>query len=185
MEKDKKDETISALMNKDLVQETVSLVGLMEEICKRPNSLHVKGNQLVDEITRFVGEDCFSAINEASLHFSEFRERLTGLSFGESVELVCVLKRIENCKERLLEMSTRKKTLIDGFWSLISEIKNNLETEKAYRDEGLLIRLRREKVSESARLSDRVLISGDSVRFSSGRLAVNGFPFQIVESMDQ
>jgi len=186
IEREKHEETISALMNEDLFKETVSLVGLMEEICKRPDSLHVKGNNLVDEIMGFVGEDYFSATNEASIRVSEFRERLNGLSFGESVELACALKRLENCRERLLELSTGKKTtLIDCFWNLISEIKDRVGRKKVYEDEEkLLIRVKKEKVAESARFAERVLRSGDSVRFSSGRLGLDGFPFQILASME-
>lgn len=184
VEKDKRDEErISALMNQDLLKQTVSLVGLMEEICKRPDSLHVQGNSLVGEIMGFVGEDYLSAINEASIRVSEFRERLSGLSFGESVELVCALKRLENCKERLMELSTEKRTSIESFWSSVSEIKDRVGTQKVYEDEGKLsIRVRSEKMSESARFPERVLRSGDSVRFSSGRLGLDEFPIQILES---
>lgn len=184
VEKDKHgEERISALMNQDLLKQTVSLVGLMEEICKRPDSLHVQGNSLVGEIMGFVGEDYLSAINEASIRVSEFRERLSGLSFGESVELVCALKRLENCKERLMELSTEKRTSIESFWSSVSEIKDRVGTQKVYEDEGKLsIRVRSEKMSESARFPERVLRSGDSVRFSSGRLGLDEFPIQILES---
>jgi hypothetical protein len=186
LEKDhKQEETISALLNPDLLKQTVSLVGLMEEICKRPDSLHVEGNNLVGEIMRFVGEDCFSATNEVSIRVSEFGERLNGLSFGESVEVVCVLKRLENCKERLLELSTGKKSFIESFWSLVSEIKDRIGRQKVYKDDGkLLLKARSEKVSASARFSERVLRSDDSVQFSSGRLGMDGLPFHIIESME-
>lgn len=186
LDKDKQEETISALMNQDLLKQTVSLVGLMEEICKRPDSLHVKGNKLVGEIMRFVGEDCFSATNEVSIRVKDFRERLNVMSFGESVELVCALKRLENCKERLFELSTGKKSFIESFWSFVSEIKDRVGRQKVYEDDGkLLLKARREKVSESARFSERVLRrSDDSVQFSSGRLGLDGFPFQILESME-
>ncbi|KAG6725235.1 hypothetical protein I3842_02G022700 [Carya illinoinensis] len=176
-EKDKQEEKITALMDKELLVEVVSLVGLIEEFCKRPDPLHVEGNKLVEEIMGFVCEDHFSAINEVSVRVSEFRERLGGLSFGESVELVCALTRLENCKERLYELSTRKRSVMDSFWCLIGEIKEGAGMEK---DEGkLMIRVRSEKAGESARYGERVLIrSRDSVRFSSGR-----FPFHVPESI--
>jgi hypothetical protein len=61
-------------MNKDLLREIVSLVGLMEDIFKRPD--YLKGNKLVNNVMGFVGKDYLSAINEISVRVSEFRERL-------------------------------------------------------------------------------------------------------------
>ncbi|XP_041001286.1 putative clathrin assembly protein At4g40080 isoform X2 [Juglans microcarpa x Juglans regia] len=138
---------------------------------------YVEGNKLVEDIMGFVCEDHFSAINEVSVRVGEFRERLGGLSFGESVELVCALTRLENCKGRLYELSARKRSVMESFWCLIGEIKEGVGMEK---DGGkLMIRVRSEKAGESARYGERVLRSGDSVRFSSGR-----FPFHVPESME-
>lgn len=172
-EKDNQEQQISALMNKDLLKEIVSLVGLLEQICKIPDFLHLKCHKLMDEIMGFVGEDYLSAINEVSVRVNEFKERLDSLSFGESVELVCALKRLEDCKERLSVLSTTKRDHIGSFWNLISEIKERVGSKKEYKDEGkLVIEVRRERGSESARFAKRVLRSTDSVRFSSGRLAL-------------
>ena len=52
----------------------------------------------------FVGKNYFSTSKEASILANEFRERLISLSFGESVEFAYALKRLENCKEHLLEL---------------------------------------------------------------------------------
>ncbi|KAG2724982.1 hypothetical protein I3760_01G045600 [Carya illinoinensis] len=148
IDKDKQEEKISALTNSYLLIQIVSLVGLVEEICKRPDSLHVEGNKLVNQIMGIVVEDHFSAISEVSVRVSEFRERLSGLSFGESVELVCTLRRLENCKERLFELSSSKGAMMESFWGFISEIKNGVGTEK---DEGkLVITVRRGKAGESS-----------------------------------
>ncbi|KAB1214514.1 hypothetical protein CJ030_MR5G010404 [Morella rubra] len=176
-EKEKQDETMATLTNNGLLVQIISLVGLLEEICKRPDSLHTKDSKLVDEIMVFVCEDYFSAINGVSIRVSEFRERLSGLKFGESVELVCALTRLENCKEKMSELSTRKRAVMESFWATVSEIKGGVRTE---RDEGkLVIRLRREMSAESSRFPERVLRSGDSVRFNSGRLGQDGVPITI------
>ncbi|KAB1214513.1 hypothetical protein CJ030_MR5G010403 [Morella rubra] len=71
------------------------------------------------------------------------------------------------------ELSTRKRAVMESFWA-ISEIKGGVRTE---RDEGkLVIRLRREMSAESSRFPERVLRSGDSVRFNSGK---DGVPITI------
>ena len=178
-EKDNQEEKISSFMNKDLLKEIVALVGLMEEICKRPDYLDGEGNnKLVDKVMGFVGEDYLSAINEVSVRVSEFKERLSDLSFGDSIELVCALKRLEDCKERLLVLSTGKKSLMESFWGLISEVKDRVGPDMVYKDEGKLVNwVRREKMSESARFGERVLISGDSVGLPSRRPRQGSFSY--------
>lgn len=184
-EKDKEEERVSALMNSDLLRETDSLVGLMEEIYKTPDSLHVHGNNLVDEILNLVSEDYLSAINDVSIRVNEFNQRLSSLSFSDSVELVCILKRLEDCKERLLVISTRKKALLESLWCLISELRDKVAMGKSYGEEGrLLLTLRlKDRGSESARFGERVLSYGDSVRFSSAKFGLNTYDFPVVESV--
>lgn len=188
IEKDNQEDKISSFMSKDLLREIVSLVDLMEEICKRPDFLHVQGNKLVNYVMGFIGEDYLSAINEVSVRVNELRERMSVLSFADSVELVCALKRLEDCKEKLLlsVMSTEKRDISESFWGLINEVKDKAGSDKVYKDEGKLVKwVRREKVSESARFVGRVLNSEDSVRFSSGRLGPDiKFTFPIPESME-
>lgn len=172
---DKEEERVSALMNSDLIKETESLVSLLEQICRQPESLHLNGNKLVDEIGGLVDEDHLSAINEFSIRVNEFGERLSCLSFGDSVELVCALKRLEDCKERLLRSSTVKKDVVGSFWDSIREIKERVGKQK----ENKLVK-KTESLSDSARFGERVLRSGDSVRFSSARMTVNyRFPLPI------
>lgn len=168
-EKDKEEERVSALMNADLIRETESLVSLLEQVCRQPETLHLKGNRLVEEIRDLVGEDHLSAMNEFSLRVDEFGERLSCLSFGDSVELVCALKRLEDCEERLRRWSTEKKHVAESFWVSIREIKGRVGKEK----ENMLVEKKTERLGDSARFGDRVLRSDDSVRFSSSRLTVN------------
>ncbi|KAF8404669.1 hypothetical protein HHK36_009557 [Tetracentron sinense] len=183
-EKDTVEEKVSALLNRDLLREIDALVGVIEEICRAPDSVHVQGNSLVYEVMEFVRTDYLSAQNEILLRVIEFRERLDSLSFGESVELVCTLKRLEECKERLLLLFMNTKTTTESIWDLVSEIKNNLGMMKECRNDGRLVRTgRRERGSESARFGGQVVRSGDSVLFSSGRVDLNRVPFTILESV--
>ena len=94
---------------------------------------------------------------------SEFKERLGGLKFGEAVELVCCLKRLEQCQE-----------MMDGarqlrFWDLVREVKDKAGIQLC-REEA---KLRREtlklRLSQSDRFSSRLLNSPHFLRFPSGR----------------
>ncbi|KAJ0097780.1 hypothetical protein Patl1_28275 [Pistacia atlantica] len=76
------EEKVSSLMNNDLLREIDSSVGLLEEMCKRPDFLHMLGNKLVEEVMGLVEEDYLLAISEVSIRLSEFRERLSSLSLG-------------------------------------------------------------------------------------------------------
>ncbi|KAJ9128985.1 hypothetical protein P3X46_018517 [Hevea brasiliensis] len=181
-EKDKEEEKVSALTNPDLLREIDSLTSLMEEICKIPNSLHMQGNELVQQIINLVGEDYLSSTNEISIRAEEFNQRMSCLNFGDSVELECILKRLEDCKERLLALPIKKKTLIENLWCFIREMKGRVENGKAYKEEGRL--LLKHGGSESARFGERVLSYGDSVRFSSARFGLNGYSLAIVESVE-
>ncbi|XVE83091.1 hypothetical protein DITRI_Ditri16bG0059400 [Diplodiscus trichospermus] len=167
---DKQEEKVSSLVNSELLKEINSLVNLLEQISKSPDYLHANGNILVDDVLGLVGEDYLSSVNEVSIRVCEFRERLSCLSFVDSVELVCALKRLEDCKERLSSLSQMKKALIETVWGSITEIKDQVGNSKVYREEGRLLTMgSRNKVSESARFGERVLKYGDSVKFSSGR----------------
>ncbi|KAJ4714513.1 putative ENTH/ANTH/VHS superfamily protein [Melia azedarach] len=184
VEKDKEEEKVAALMNGDLLREIDSLVGLLEEMCKRPDHLHVLGNTLVDDVMGLVGEDYLSAVNELSIRIKEFRERLSCMSLSDSVMLVCAFKRLENGKEKLSALSSRKRVLIETFWGLIGDLKDKVGKEKMYREEEMIVSIRRrERKSESARFEDRVTRYGDSVRFSSARFGLNNFPFLLLDSV--
>ncbi|KAE7997263.1 hypothetical protein FH972_001911 [Carpinus fangiana] len=62
---------------------------------------------------------------------------------------------------QLLELCAGKRSLIESFLSLVSKIKDRVGRQKVYQDEGkLLVKLRSEKMSKSARFAERVLRSG-------------------------
>lgn len=170
---DSGEERISAISNAELIREMESLVGLLEQICKQPEILVASGNKLVHEIVGLVGDDSLSAINEISVRVTEFGERLSCLSFVDSVELACALKRAEDCKERLQLLYFAKKDMNEGFWSVVGEIKERVWMETEAKEGKLVVNIRTDKGTESARFGERVVRPGDSVRFGSGRLAVS------------
>ncbi|RZC12918.1 putative clathrin assembly protein At4g40080 [Glycine soja] len=154
------EDRVSGVANADLLTEFDSLVALVEGICKRPEP---NGNRLVEEIVKLAREDWGVAQVEVGVRVSEFKERLGGLKFGEAVELVCCLKRLEQCQE-----------MMDGarqlrFWDLVREVKDKAgiqlyREEAKFRSETLKLRL-----SQSDRFSSRLLNSPHFLRFPSGR----------------
>ncbi|XP_058096957.1 putative clathrin assembly protein At4g40080 [Magnolia sinica] len=162
-------EEVSALPNGHLLKEFDALVGVVEEICKVPEYAHVRENRVVAEVIRLVGEDNLMAQREILVRAMEMRERLSCLVFSDSVELVCVLKRLENCKEKLLFLSSNEKMKGgDALLDLVGEMKERIGAVEKCGERRLV---RKGKVSESARLDSRVVVkSSDLVRFSSGRM---------------
>jgi len=96
------EERVSGLTNADFLVEMDSLLKLMEEIGRKPEAESTNRNKLVDEIVNLVTEDWGFVMKEVWVRVKEFRERLGCLSFGETVELVCELKRIEERKEMMV-----------------------------------------------------------------------------------
>lgn len=171
MEKDKQEERISSFLNQDLIRDVDSLVGVIEEICKVPDPGFVEGNRLLHEVIGLLCNDYLSTVNEILSRLSETNERLSCLSFGVSVELVCALKRLEDCKEKPYLLFTVKKPSTDTLWGLVGELKGKVDKLKVEKEaRKLLTRGKSDKGSESARF---VLKRDNSVLFSSGRLSVN------------
>ncbi|KAK8693161.1 hypothetical protein V6N13_070755 [Hibiscus sabdariffa] len=164
-------EKISSLINSQLLKEINSLGNLIEQISSMPDSSHSYGNLLVEEVEGLVGEDYLSSIHEVSIRVGEFKERLSCLSFFDSVELVLTLKRLEACKERLSALSQTKNALFETVWHSISEVKDQIGND----EEGRLLSHHglssKNKVSESSRYGERVLKLADSVKFSSIRFS--------------
>ncbi|XP_061365757.1 putative clathrin assembly protein At4g40080 [Gastrolobium bilobum] len=167
-------ERVSGLTNADLLTEFDSLVTLVEGICKRPDpDVSNNGNKLVDEIVNLVGEDWVVIETELSVRVSEFEERLGCLNFGEAIELVCCMKRLEECKERIMMMIIMMMLEVEQslrLWDSAKEVKDKAGIE-VYKEEGKVQKaVRKHMVSESDRFSGRVLNSQDLLRFPSGRL---------------
>ncbi|CAK8578761.1 unnamed protein product [Lathyrus sativus] len=162
------EERVSAITNGDLLKEFDSLVTLVEGICKRPDrgSDSNKGNEnkLVDEIANLVDGDWVVIETVVIIEVREFKERLGCLEFGEAVELVCCLKRLEECRDRVVMILK----LQQGFWHLVRDLKEKVGVE-VYKEKGKVQKEgRRVRFSESDRFSDRVVSSYDSIRFSDG-----------------
>ncbi|CAH9110582.1 unnamed protein product [Cuscuta europaea] len=166
-DKDQRAEKISLFLNGDLIREIGSLIGVIEEICRAPDSLLLEGNKLLYDVMGLLSGDYTSLVKELLPRLSEFRERLGRLSFADSVELACDLRRLEDCKGRLsvLFMGVTKP-LAQTMWSLVGELTERLETLKVS-EQGKMLTFRTK--SESTRFDHRVSRLQYSVRFSSGR----------------
>ncbi|XP_047313176.1 putative clathrin assembly protein At4g40080 [Impatiens glandulifera] len=170
LDKNKQEQRLSSFLNGDLVQEIDSLVGLIEEICKIPDNLQMTENGLVVLIVGLIDSDHLSAVNECLMRLSELKQRLVSLSFGESVELSCILKRIEDCRRKIDTLFPARKTSSENLWVFSGEMKEemagNVEEEEVARK-----RIgRREKMAESTRFEKR----DKSVRlmFGSGEFSL-------------
>lgn len=172
LQKEKTEETVSGLLNSDLLRELDSLVGLIEDTCKMPESTHLDSAALLLQVKSLAAEDHVSVMNEVAVRVGEFRERLSLLSFGESVEFVCTLKRLEGCEERLLAIFDRKVPM-ESFWVLMREVKCNLDKEEEKTSAAAAVAAERRvgRGSLSARYERRRRPSNsEAVILSSGRL---------------
>ncbi|XP_057783847.1 putative clathrin assembly protein At4g40080 [Salvia miltiorrhiza] len=166
---------ISSFLNLDLIKELDSLIVLIEEICRAPDNLAAEGGEIVKEITSLFINDYLSSVNELLLRLTELSERLDSLSFGDSVELACALKRLQECRERLSVLYAVNKPSIEMMWGLVQELKDRIGMLN--REGGKLLTWRtRETGSESARFEHRVFKGTDSLNFQSGRFSVNIVP---------
>lgn len=178
MEKNKLQEKMSSFLNVFLIKDVDSLIGLLEEFCKLPYNLIIEGNKLMNEIMGLLHKDYISIVNEVVIRLSELKTRLSQLSFGESVELMCGFKRLEDCKEKLAALFTVRKPSIELLWRSINELKKDIVELKVYQNGGRLGLLTwggKEKLSESARFGGRVTKPFDSVQFSSARFDMNKY----------
>ncbi|GJS01631.1 putative clathrin assembly protein [Tanacetum coccineum] len=161
------EDSISSYTNHDLIRDFESLVSLIEEICEAPDNLLVERDRLLHVITDMLMNDYLSTVNEILLRLSEFKERVSLLSFNDSVELISSLDRLLNCKEKLSHLFSIRKTSVETLWELIEELNNKIGMVH-------LQKLgKRPSGSESARFDDRTVRTSDSMKFSSGRLNLN------------
>ncbi|KAG1342306.1 putative clathrin assembly protein [Cocos nucifera] len=163
---------LASLLNRDLLIELEALVSVIEEITRAPASTAaVKGNKLITEAVRVVEEYRVTAEQEMVVRVRELGERIGSLGFADSVELVCLLRRLEESKDRADWPSDGRWTDDDWFWVEVRELKEQVEKVVVRKQEEGRGRLRREKLgSSSDRMMDRVP-SGPivPVRFSSSR----------------
>ncbi|XP_027337607.1 putative clathrin assembly protein At4g40080 [Abrus precatorius] len=160
-----REERASGLTNGDLLRETEALLVLIEGVGEIPESGSVEENKLVGEIVGLVEEDGVAALSEVCVRVNEFRERLGCLCFGEVVELVYAMKRLEGCKEKIAMMKVMVEVAEKmRMWDSVRELKEKVENM----EEG---KLYRRKVTRhvSDRFAVAVLSSVDLVQFRSTR----------------
>lgn len=178
---DKEEERMSSLLNEDLIRDVDSLVGVIEELCKipDPNFIIIEGNKLLNEIVTLLTNDYLTTVNELVTRLSEFNERTSCLSFGESVELICALKRLKDSKEKVSVIFKLQKASALTLWGLIDELKDKIEKSKVENKEERKVMMMTwwgksdKAMSESARFGRSVVKLNDSVLFPSGRIRYN------------
>ncbi|GMH24683.1 hypothetical protein Nepgr_026526 [Nepenthes gracilis] len=173
LEREKAKETAASLLNTDLSREIDSLISVLEEIVRSPEPLY--GNLLVYEVIGLVGKDYSTTVAELVFRLAEFNERLSCLSFSDSVELVCALKRLDDCKDGLLALFPREEDSADAACRVARELIDKIvEVEGCKKEEKPAVRWERfETGSESARFGRRVLKTVDSVKFTSNRFTLH------------
>ncbi|BAT86549.1 hypothetical protein LR48_Vigan03g309300 [Vigna angularis] len=166
------EERASGLSNSEVLRETEALLAVIEGIGGIPDAASMEGNKLVGEMRSLVEEDVVVALSEVLVRVNELRERFGCLSFGEVVELVYVLNRLEKCKETVEEVVVvvvvaEKQRLL---WDVVREVKEKVE--KVFREEGKTMRTHRHRATKSERFEFPTLLidSVDLVRFPSARL---------------
>ncbi|KAG4920104.1 hypothetical protein JHK84_048947 [Glycine max] len=160
-------ERVSGLTNGELLRETEALLTVLEGIGNIPDAASMEGNKLVSEIATLVEEDGVATLSEVFVRVNEFRERLAMgcLGFGEVVELVYVLNRLDRCKEILVMVVITEKQRL---WDLVRELKVKVEKMEVYREEGKRT-LTTHRATKSDRFALTFLNSVDLGRFPSAR----------------
>lgn len=113
---------VLGMSNADLLYKIEGLVPFVEQISRVPESLHLQRNELVYEVVKLVGEDYRNVRREVLLRLEEIGNRMENLDVGEVSELVGYLRRLEECKEKLVLLFVNKGKN-SGFWDLIKETK--------------------------------------------------------------
>ncbi|KAI3747510.1 hypothetical protein L6452_09969 [Arctium lappa] len=164
LEREKQQDLISSVMNSDLIGDFGSLVGVVEEICKVPDNLLVEDDRMLAGVMELLANDYLSTVNELLLRLGEFKERVSVLSFDDSVELGDSLERLMSCKATSLRLFCNRKASVEVLWEMVDELNDGIgmvHLGKLGREDG---------GSESARFVDRVVRTSEYMRFPSGRL---------------
>ena len=112
----------SGVSSVELLCKIRSLVDFVEQVSNAPESLHLQRIDLMYRIVRLVCDDYGRVQREISLHVEESERRVGDLGVDELRELVQFLKRLEECRERLIVLFVnRKKNTL--FWDLIGKVK--------------------------------------------------------------
>ncbi|XP_047149903.1 putative clathrin assembly protein At4g40080 [Vigna umbellata] len=113
----------SGVSSVELLCEIRGLVDFVEQVSHAPESLHLQRIDLVYGVVRLVCDDYGRVQREISQRVEESERRVGDLGVNELRELVRCLKRLEECKERLVVLFVNRKKN-DSFWDLIGRVKN-------------------------------------------------------------
>ncbi|XP_061987919.1 putative clathrin assembly protein At4g40080 [Rosa rugosa] len=165
---------VVALLNSDLVADIEVLVGFVARISDAPESLSLQRNDLVYEIVKAASEDYRAVQREISVRVKEVEDRVERLSLSELTRVVEALRRLEDCKERLVLLFVNRKRN-DGLWESVRKTRAELAETKAQREERRLVVVRtvsrnrgRDELSESTQCWNPFLEPGQLLLLPSG-----------------
>ncbi|KAH7654611.1 ENTH/VHS domain-containing protein [Dioscorea alata] len=163
-------DSISSLLNPDLLSELTSLVELLLETRRSPPFPTWEANALVREVVRVVAGDSLAAKHAILFRVREVRERLGSLDYADSVELRCLLRRLEDevIDKDELSPSDLNRGAGDSFWNEIKDVRERIG-ELVLKKEFDKTRVGRDRVGESDRIHIRFGFVEPS-RFGSFRL---------------
>ncbi|CDP01120.1 unnamed protein product [Coffea canephora] len=155
----------------DLLKEIDSLVCMVEGICAAPESLHYQRLDLVHEFMLLVSEDYRFTQHQIITRLNELGDRTARMSYDDSAELICCLKRLEDCRMRLVEMFANRKRN-DEFWDLVRQTRVGLEELNEKRDRGRMVVWKgwQDETTELTRFVDqRVMGTSEVIKLSPCR----------------
>lgn len=161
-----------AMHDGDLVRETEALVAVMEEIHCAPVARD-GGNGLVAEVVRLVEEDRAGLAREVLVRMRELGERASYMEPGRSVEVGCLIRRMEECcrgRASTWVTPSEDPAAEATFWEAIAAVGNKVGRGRIVTGKSAAALVGR---SESARISNRVIadLGIATVRFGSSRWA--------------
>ncbi|KAL6655412.1 hypothetical protein ACP70R_006238 [Stipagrostis hirtigluma subsp. patula] len=170
-------EYLAALPNPHLISELAAFASVADAVRQAPPpSSAPQQNALIWEAVRLAEEDRVAAERNIAARVQEMGERLDTLSLADAVELVCVLRRVEECSSSSSSPPEWKwAALDDGVVVAARRLRERAEEVvlRRTRDERRLVR-RDTGASASARVVvplRAVAGAGDAVRFGSSRWA--------------
>ncbi|CAO2821370.1 unnamed protein product [Amaranthus hypochondriacus] len=128
------------------------LVGMVEIICKSPDSLYYQKLGLIYEVMKLIGEDYRMIMREITNKINQFgnnKRIIEDLNDDLLEDLLGDLKRLKNCRQKLFLMFLNKKN--DGIWELIDEVEKHFECVKEKRKNMRLVMF---QGTESTRVAD-------------------------------
>lgn len=116
---------VLALLTSELLGEVEALVDYVKCTREAPDSVQNITNSLVYEVLELAGKDYRLVQRELLFRVKELGDRMEGLSSGELTRFLEGLKKLDDCKERLLSLFLKKRR-DDEFWDTISQVKMNI-----------------------------------------------------------